>query len=65
MIVAEEGIFPLTEQNKPSDSSRITTLKQKINDEDYLFEAIQRIAQVLSNEITGFSKGGAVERKRQ
>jgi hypothetical protein len=63
MIMAEEGIFPLSEQNEPSD--KINSLKQKINDECYLFEAIQRIAQVMSNEITGFSGGGAGERKRQ
>jgi hypothetical protein len=63
MIMAEEGIFPLSEQNEPAD--RIDTLKQKINDDAYLFEAIQRIAQVMSNEITGFPRGGAVERKRR
>jgi hypothetical protein len=62
MIMAEEGIFPLPE-NDPVDSSKIASLKQKIDDEGYLFEAIQRIAQVMSNEITGFSRGAAVERK--
>ena len=49
MIAVDEGVFP------PVDASpdRIQLLKQKINDEDYLFEAVQRIAQVLSGEMSG------------
>ncbi|MDR2702379.1 MAG: hypothetical protein LBB72_08105 [Spirochaetaceae bacterium] len=43
-----------------SNNARIDALKKKINNEEYLFEAIHRIAFVLSNEISG---GGAVERK--
>jgi hypothetical protein len=62
--MAGEGL-PLVDQDTPPDSSRIITLRRKINDENYLSEAIQRIAQVLSNEITGVSMGGAGERKRQ
>ncbi|MCL1814470.1 MAG: hypothetical protein FWG27_01430 [Treponema sp.] len=61
MIAVEEDIFPIAENDL---SKRLNLLKQKINDEDYLFEAIQRIAQVLSNEITGSHRGGAVERKK-
>ena len=61
MIVVEEDIFPLEENNLPN---KLNLLKQKINDEDYLYEAIQRIAQVLSNEITGIPGGGKGERKR-
>ena len=48
MIAIEEDIFPIAEQ----ELSKLTLLKKKINDEDYLVEAIQRIAQVLSDEIT-------------
>jgi len=47
----------------PLSDSRIDALKKKINNEEYLFEAIHRIAFVLSNEISGISGGGAVERK--
>ncbi|MCL1812781.1 MAG: hypothetical protein FWG29_04590 [Treponema sp.] len=61
MITVEEDIFPLKENDLPN---KINLLKQKINDEDYLFEAIQRIAQVLSNEITGIPGGGKGERTR-
>jgi hypothetical protein len=61
MIAVEEDIFPIAENDL---SDRINLLKHKINDEDYLFEAIQRIAQVLSNEISGIPRGGTGERKR-
>jgi len=62
MIAVEEDIFPVPENEL---SERLLLLKKKINDEDYLYEAIQRIAQVLSDEITGISRGGIIiERKR-
>ena len=61
MITVEEDIFPLPENDTPN---RLNLLKMKINDEDYLFEAVQRIAQVLSNEITGMPGGRKNERKR-
>ena len=64
MIVEEESVFSLVEPDTPSNSSRIDALKKKINSEDYLFEAIQRIAYVLSNEIAGIPGGGTLERKR-
>jgi len=60
MIAVEENIFPLEENNL---TDKLEVLKHKINDEDYLYEAIQRIAQVLSNEISGIP-GGKSERKR-
>ena len=61
MIAVEEDIFPLEENDLPN---KLKVLKHKINDEDYLYEAIQRIAQVLSNEITEIPGGGKGERKR-
>jgi hypothetical protein len=39
--------------------SRIEILRKKINNEEYLYEAIQRIAQVLSNEILHITRGGS------
>lgn len=44
-------------QGEPS-KLKIEKLKEKINNEDYLYEAIQRIAQILSNEILGIPQGG-------
>jgi hypothetical protein len=61
-----EDILPVLEQNKEAGSLRIRALKKIIDDEDYLYGAIQRIALVLSNEITGVSGGEKVnERKRR
>jgi len=64
MIVEEESVYSLVEPDAHLNSSRIDSLKKKINSEDYLFEAIHRIAFVLSNEIAGFPGGGSHERKR-
>ena len=61
MIAVEEDIFPLEENDLPN---KLNILKKKINDEDYLYEAVQRIAQVLSNEITGIPGGRKGGRKR-
>jgi len=61
MIAVDEEIFPLKENDLPD---KLSLLRRKINDEDYLYEAIYRIAQVLSNEITGIPRRGKSERKR-
>ena len=46
--------------------SRIEILREKIDNEDYLYEAIQRIAQILSNEILDIHHGGIYhERQRK
>ena len=47
-------------------SIKLEQLRNRINDEDYLYEAIQRIALVLSNELLDMSQGGRYnERRRQ
>jgi hypothetical protein len=38
-------------------STRLEQLRNRINDEDYLCEAIHRIALVLSNELLDMSQG--------
>jgi len=64
MMMEEKDGFSMVKTNASSNVSRIDALKQKINNEDYLSEAIQRIAYVLSNEIAGIPGGGrTVERK--
>ena len=40
------------------ESSELEILRKKINSEDYLYEAIQRIALILSNELLDLSQGG-------
>jgi hypothetical protein len=57
-VLAEGGILPLEGQSnilssETADITRISALKEKINDEEYLHEAIQRIALILSNELSG------------
>ena len=48
-------------------SSRVELLRKRINDKEYMYEAIQRIAQVLSNELMDMSQGGGsyIERRRK
>jgi hypothetical protein len=58
-------IFSITGYNEENRALRLKALKEKIDDEDYLAEAVQRIALILSNEIAGAVKGEkANERKR-
>jgi hypothetical protein len=46
--------------------SRLELIRRRINDEDYLYAAIQRLALVLSNEIMELTtKGGGHERQRK
>jgi len=48
-------------------STRLEQLRKSINDEDYLYAAIQRIALVLSNELMDMSQkeGRFNERQRK
>jgi hypothetical protein len=41
-----------------SKLSKLEVLRQKINNEDYLHEAIQRIALIISNELLDLPQGG-------
>lgn len=49
---------------KRFDSHRIAELKAKLQDEEYLSSAIQRIAQVLSRELLDMN-GEAYERSKR
>jgi len=45
---------------------KLEALRQRINDETYLYAAIQRLALVMSNELMDITKeGGYYERKRR
>ena len=49
-----------------SGLSRLEVLREKINNEDYLHEAIQRIALIISNELLDLPQGGrSYERQRK
>ena len=41
-----------------SGLSRLETLRLKINSEDYIHEAIQRLALIISNELLDLPHGG-------
>ena len=46
--------------------SKLEVLRRKINNEDYLYEAIQRIALIISNELLDLPQGGrSYERQRK
>ena len=48
------------------DSAKLDMLREKIHSKEYLGEAIQRIALILSNELLDMSRGGIInERKRK
>jgi hypothetical protein len=50
------------EESTLSNEERLAEIRARLEDENYLREAVQRIAQVLSDEIAGFPAGRAVPR---
>ena len=49
-----------------SGLSKLEVLRRKINNEDYLHEAIHRIALIISNELLDIPQGGrSYERQRK
>jgi len=46
-------------------STRLEQLRKRINDQNYMCAAIQRIALVLSNELMDMSPGGGSNNERQ
>ena len=49
-----------------SNSTKVELLRQRINDENYLHAAIQRLALVLSNELMDMTQEGSRhERQRK
>jgi hypothetical protein len=47
------------------NSTRIEQLRKRINDKDYMYAAIQRIALVLSNELVDMTQGGESYNEQQ
>jgi hypothetical protein len=47
-------------ENNHLGSAKLEQLRNKINNKDYLYEAIQRIALILSNELLNISQGGTI-----
>jgi hypothetical protein len=51
-------------RKRSSDPLKIARLKEKINNEAYLQTAIQRLAQVVSNEYVGLGNGGLYDERK-
>ncbi|GHV81132.1 hypothetical protein AGMMS49944_29230 [Spirochaetia bacterium] len=65
-MIRVPGKIPLVVQREnQARASRIDLLKVKINSAAYLDEAIQRMAQVMSNEILGIPQGGTVHERQR
>ena len=64
IVLAQKATIELAAEEKPG-LSKLEILRQKINNEDYLHEAIQRIALIISNELLDLHPGGGYERKRK
>jgi len=65
ITVTPETSLILPKEDDPR-LSRLELLRQKINNEDYLHEAIQRIALIISNELLDLPQGGrSYERQRK
>ena len=63
-VVPRTSIRRLEEQI--TGLSKLEVLRLKINNEDYLHEAIQRIALIISNELLDLPQGGrSYERQRK
>jgi hypothetical protein len=66
MITASRESPPTAQTETQTKALRLALLRAKVNSEDYLFEAIQRLAQIMSNEILGIPHGGMFyERQRK
>ena len=52
-------------KEEASGLSKLEVLREKINNEDYLHEAIQRIALIISNELLDLPRGGRSYEQQQ
>ena len=57
IVVAQKASVKLPSEENPRHD-KLEILRQKINNEDYLHEAIQRIALIISNELLDLHPGG-------
>ena len=66
MIAINRTVPAKTRRDNSLDASVLEDLRRKINNEEYVCEAIQRIALILSNELLDIPHGGGCyERQRK
>ena len=58
IVMTQKAAVVELPENEASGLSKLEILRQKINNEEYLHEAIQRIALILSNELLDLPQGG-------
>jgi len=57
IAIAQKTLLKLAAEENPK-LAKLELLRQKINNEEYLHEAIQRIALIISNELLDLHPGG-------
>ena len=65
MITAVREVPQRTRSGNRLQLSDLEALREKINNEEYVYEAIQRIAFILSNELLDIPQGGNYEQRRK
>jgi hypothetical protein len=66
MIAVTRKTLQVHSDEESNGLSKLELLRRKINNEDYLHEAIQRIALTISNELLNIPQGGgSYERQRK
>ena len=65
MITVSQEAPRRAKQEKGLGPSELEALRAKINNEEYVYEAIQRIALILSNELLDIPQGGRHEQQRK
>jgi hypothetical protein len=65
MIEAAGETLPVTRTNIRLRSVELEIIRNKINNKEYIHEAIQRIALILSNELLDISRGGVYHEQRK
>jgi hypothetical protein len=58
MITASQKASVALKSETGLRNAELEALREKINNEEYLYEAIQRIALILSNELLDIPQGG-------
>ena len=65
MITVTQEAPRRTRSAKSLGGPELEALRAKINNEEYVYEAIQRIALILSNELLDIPQGGSHEQQRK
>ena len=65
IVVSQEASRRTRSPKKDLGAPELEALREKINSEEYIHEAIQRIALILSNELLDIPQGGNHEQQRK